>query len=243
MPEPTRQYLFSAGQIRAMFNAVTVLMVLALVALLLLVSARPQGRLAAADTRQFAATLERSSQELSGFRELDNGLVQIDIRRAIELVAERGVESPFTAVAAAQPEGANEDGAEAALPDGSSVYASCAGCHQGNGSGIPGAFPPLSGHAADLFEVDPDYLAQVVLFGLSGPITVDGAEYNGVMPDWQGLSDAEIAAVLNHVLGSWDNAERVDAEQPYSSEAIAEQRSLDLSPAEVHSRRSELDLP
>lgn len=243
MPEPTRQYLFSEGQIRTMFNVVTVLMVLTLVALLLLVSARPQGRFGEADTRQFSATLERSSQELGGYRELEDGLVQIDIRRAIELVAERGVESPFTAVATAQTEGANGEGAEAELPDGSQVYSACAGCHQANGRGAPGIFPPLAGHAADLFLADPDYLAQAVLFGLRGPITVDGADYDGTMPDWQGLSDAEIAAVLNYILDSWENAERVDEDQPYSSDAIAEQRGLDLSPDEVHDRRTELELP
>ncbi|MEX2541556.1 MAG: cytochrome c [Trueperaceae bacterium] len=243
MPEPTRQYMFSEGQIRAMFNVVTVLMVLTLVALLVLVSARPQGRFGEADTRQFSATIERSSQELSGYRELENGIVQIDIRHAIELVAERGVDSPFTVVAAAQSEGANGEGAEAELPDGSQVYSACAGCHQANGQGAPGAFPPLAGHAADLFLADPEYLAQVVLFGLRGPITVDGAEYDGTMPDWKGLSDSEIAAVLNYVLGSWENAERVDEEQPYDAGAISEQRELDLSPDEVYARRSELELP
>jgi mono/diheme cytochrome c family protein len=241
MSEPTRQYLFSEAQIRAMFAGVTALMVLTLVALLLLISARPQGRFGQADTNQFDATIERAAEELSGYRELDNGIVQIDIRRAIELVAERGVESPFTAVAAAQPEGA--EGEAAALPDGSQVYASCAGCHQANGQGFPGTFPPLSGHAAELFQADREYLASVVLFGLQGPITVEGAQYNGVMPDWQSLSDGQIAAVLNHVLSSWENAELVDEEQPYGDEDIAAVRAQDLTPQQVHARRGELDLP
>jgi mono/diheme cytochrome c family protein len=241
MSEPTRQYLFSEAQIRAMFAGVTALMVLTLVALLLLVSARPQGRFGRADTDQFNATIERAAEELSGYRELDNGLVQIDIRRAIELVAERGVESPFTAVAVAQPEG--DEGEAAGLPDGSQVYASCAACHQAKGQGVPGAFPPLSGHAAELFHADPEYLAEVVLFGLRGPITVEGGQYNGVMPDWQSLSDAQIAAVLNYVLTSWENAEVVEEEQPYGEEDIAALRAEDLTPQQVHTLRGELDLP
>jgi mono/diheme cytochrome c family protein len=241
MPEPTRQYLFSEGQIRAMFAGVTAVMVLTLVALLLLISARPQGRFRRADTGQFEATIERAAEELSGYRDLENGLVQIDIRRAIELVAERGVESPFTAVAQPeQPEGGDQ---AAGLPDGSQVYGSCAACHQANGQGFPGAFPPLSGHAADLYEADREYLGQVVLFGLQGPITVEGARYAGVMPDWKSLSDAQIAAVLNFVLSSWENAERVQEEQPYSAEDIAALRTPELTPQQVHARRSELDLP
>lgn len=245
MPEPTRQYIFTEGQIRVFFNALTALMVLALVVLLLLISARPQGSFGRVDTSQFDSTIERATEELSGYRELENGLMQLDINRAIELVAERGVQSPFTAVASAGGEGEENGhvGGEAVLPDGSQVYSSCAGCHQASGQGVPGAFPPLSGHAADLFQADREYLAQVVIFGLQGPITVNGHDYDGVMPDWQSLSDSQIAAVLNHVLGSWENAELLDEEQPYDAEEIAAIRPADLTPEQVHERRTELDLP
>jgi mono/diheme cytochrome c family protein len=244
MPEPTRQYIFTEGQIRAFFAGVTALMVLGLVVLLLLISARPQGNFTTVDARQFEGTVERAARQLSGYGELDGGLVRIDIDRAIELVAERGVNDAFTARAAAQAgaDGAAETAATG-LPDGSQVYANCAGCHQANGQGVPGAFPPLSGHAAELYQADREYLAQVVLFGLRGAITVDGTQYNGVMPDWRSLSDEQIAAVLNYVLNSWENAEIVDEEQPYAAEEINELRGQDLTPQEVHDIRAELDLP
>lgn len=255
MPEPTRQYIFSEGQIKTAFGAVTGLMVLVLVVLLLLITARPQGSFGRADTRQFERTVASASEDLSGFRELEDGAVQIDIERAMELIVERGVRDPFaaSAQAGAEPEGAAEEaaaGAEGAaadasagLPDGAQVYTSCASCHQANGQGIPGAFPPLAGHAADLYQADPEYLAQVVLFGLQGEITVQGSRYAGTMPDWKSLSDGEIAAVLNFLLSSWANDEVVEEEQPYGSEFIAEQRELELTPQDVHERRQQLELP
>ena len=248
MPEPTRQYIFTERQIKGMFAAVTILMVLGLTALLLLISARPQGGYTTADTRQFEATLAAASEELSGYQALEDGVVQIDIDRAIELVADRGVANAFgdvqTTAQAPVADPPAEGAAEAGLPDGAQVYGSCSGCHQANGQGIPGAFPPLAGHAADLYTTDPEYLAQVVLFGLQGPITVDGAQYAGLMPAWEGqLSDSQIAAVLNFILTSWSNEEVVGEEQPYTAEEIAAQRELGLSMADVHARRTELDLP
>lgn len=257
MPEPTRQYLFTARQIKSMFAGVTVLMLLALVVMLLLITARPQGAFRAADTGRFETTLASSAEELSGYRQLEDGTVQIDIDRALELVAERGVSNPFTRAGATgdgaggpgagQPgqdaEGGRAQAAATVGVDGAQVYSNCAACHQGNGAGLPGAFPPLAGHAADLYQADPAYLAQVVLFGLQGPIEVQGASYNGLMPDWhRTLSDAEIAALLNFMLSTWGNEEEVEEEEPYSEGEIAELRDLQLTPQQVHERRQELDL-
>jgi mono/diheme cytochrome c family protein len=41
-------------------------------------------------------------------------------------------------------------------------------------------------------------------YGLSGPIVVNGEEYNGVMQE-QGLDDVEIADVMNYILNNWGN--------------------------------------
>lgn len=88
----------------------------------------------------------------------------------------------------------------AAAPDGSAVYGRCAACHTRTGAGVPGAFPPLATDFRNL-AAKPEgrrYLALVVTRGVSGPITVDGKPYRGVMPA-QALDDAAVAAVLNHV--------------------------------------------
>lgn len=39
-----------------------------------------------------------------------------------------------------------------AQADGAKLYAQCAGCHQANGQGLPGAFPPLAGHVAEILS-------------------------------------------------------------------------------------------
>ena len=78
----------------------------------------------------------------------------------------------------------------------------CQACHQANGKGIPGAFPPVAG--SDYLLSDPERSIDVLLNGLSGKITVNGAEYNGVMPAVN-LSDEKMANVLTYILNSWNN--------------------------------------
>ncbi len=118
----------------------------------------------------------------------------------------------------------------------------CSACHQANGQGIPGAFPPLAGHAAEIYEAGGrDYLMQVVLFGLQGPITVNGMTYNGVMPPWQNLSDAQIANALNHTLTAWSDAPADFA--PILADEVAAHRGTGLTAADVHAVREELGLP
>lgn len=89
--------------------------------------------------------------------------------------------------------------AEATPPDGAQIYqARCVACHQADLKGLPGAFPPLVG--SEWVAGDPDALARIVLGGLSGPVDVAGATWNGAMPAWGAqLTDAEIAAVLTWV--------------------------------------------
>ena len=80
----------------------------------------------------------------------------------------------------------------------------CANCHQQNGEGVPGAFPPLAGDPLAT-SVDPVPHIQVVLFGLSGK-AINGVRYTAPMPTWAAqLSDGEVAAVINHERTSWGN--------------------------------------
>ena len=122
--------------------------------------------------------------------------------------------------------------------DGAAVYAAnCASCHQGDGQGIPGAFPPVAGHAADLVANEGrDYLPLVLLYGLQGPIEVQGRTYDGVMPAWPQLSDDELAAVANHIVTM---EEAPEAFEPYAPAEFEEARGQDLSAAGVHARRTE----
>lgn len=82
---------------------------------------------------------------------------------------------------------------------GQAIYASrCQVCHQPDGTGMPGVFPPLIG--VDRVTGPPAGVVLILLHGLSGPITVAGQLYNGAMPGWGDiLSDAEIAAVATYI--------------------------------------------
>jgi nitrite reductase (NO-forming) len=79
----------------------------------------------------------------------------------------------------------------------------CATCHQANGEGLPGVFPPLA--KSDYIAADPRRLPQVVLHGLTGPVTVNGTDYNSVMPPMTNLTDDEIANISTYVLNQWGN--------------------------------------
>src|SRR5262249_34086091 len=95
--------------------------------------------------------------------------------------------------------------------DGAALFAStCAACHQPDGKGLAGQFPPLA--QSDFLAADKTRAIQTVLGGRSGEITVNGATYNGVMPPWAHLSDADIAALLTYVRGSFGN--KLDAVTP-----------------------------
>lgn len=82
----------------------------------------------------------------------------------------------------------------------------CAACHQPDGKGIVGAFPPLA--KSDWLGKDKVRAIKAVKNGLTGKIMVNGNEYNGVMPAL-GLSDDEIANVLTYVYASWSNSKQV----------------------------------
>jgi len=88
--------------------------------------------------------------------------------------------------------------------DGQQVFtANCVACHQANGKGLPGVFPPLDG--SEWVNGDARTLANIVLHGITGEISVAGQSYKGAMPVFNHLSDAELAAVLSHVRSTWSN--------------------------------------
>ena len=93
----------------------------------------------------------------------------------------------------------------ASASDGAVVYiANCSSCHQTNGQGISGAFPPLAGNAT--VTGNPIAVIAIVKDGLEGRLDVNGQAYSGIMPRWRGvLTDEQIAAVITYVRSSWKN--------------------------------------
>jgi YVTN family beta-propeller protein len=148
--------------------------------------------------------------------------------------------APMASGAAAAP-------AEPSAP-GASVYVQqCAACHQPGGQGIPGAFPPQKGHTSKVYVAHGGiggraYLAHVLLYGLTGPIMVDGKEYDGNMPAWGGqLSNAQVADVLNYLLTAFGNNSDLPVDfQPYSAADIAAEAGKKLDGKDVHRERRAL---
>ena len=80
----------------------------------------------------------------------------------------------------------------------------CMNCHMPKGEGVPDAFPPLA--ASDYLLKKREESIRAVKYGISGEITVNGKVYNSAMAAL-GLSDDEVADVMNYVLNSWGNAD------------------------------------
>ncbi len=79
----------------------------------------------------------------------------------------------------------------------------CSVCHQANGEGLVNVFPPLA--KSDWLAADIKRGIDAVLSGVSGPIKVNGQDYNSVMPPMNQLTDDEVANLLTYVANSWGN--------------------------------------
>jgi len=78
----------------------------------------------------------------------------------------------------------------------------CMACHMGTGQGLPGAFPPLA--KSDFLMNNRAKSIHAIKYGLQGEIVVNGTKYNSVMANL-GLSDEEVADVMNYITNSWGN--------------------------------------
>lgn len=114
----------------------------------------------------------------------------------------------------------------------------CVGCHQVGGTGVPGEYPRLAGRV-DAIASDPrgrTFLAQLMLTGMGGTISVDGRKILGIMPGFGDLSDDDLAAILNYVVGL--EGDKVSA---FTPEALKQARLREgASPEEMAGTRNRL---
>ncbi|PTY05953.1 nitrite reductase, copper-containing [Opitutaceae bacterium EW11] len=95
---------------------------------------------------------------------------------------------------------------EAQIERGKQVFMGvCFACHQPDGKGLPGVYPPLA--KSDFLMADRDRATRIVLKGLTGPVTVNGKTFNSVMPPQESvLTEQQVADVLTFVVNSWGNS-------------------------------------
>jgi len=79
----------------------------------------------------------------------------------------------------------------------------CLSCHQADGSGVPGSFPPLK--KSDWVNGDKKRIISIVLKGMKGKIVVNEETYTQVMPAQANLTDEQIARVLTFIRHNFGN--------------------------------------
>lgn len=116
-------------------------------------------------------------------------------------------EKPAPATASATAAG----GDPADALDGDALYTqNCALCHQANGEGLPGAFPPLKGSSIVQSDDLEKYVGIIMLgydaspeFAVMTPVGTD----NGLTPE-------QVTAIMNHERTSWGNkAKKVSTDE------------------------------
>lgn len=95
--------------------------------------------------------------------------------------------------------------------DGATLYANnCQACHQANGKGLPGVFPPLKGSKI-ILDDDPQILVEVIMKGYNARQEFAEMPAVGVTNN---LKPEEITAIVNHERISWgNNARKVSVEE------------------------------
>lgn len=94
--------------------------------------------------------------------------------------------------------------AETSATRGAALFlVNCAACHQATGEGIKGIFPPLA--QSDYLLADKARSIRIAIQGTSGPLVVNGVEFQGVMPAPAPLEDQQVADILTYVRSAWGN--------------------------------------
>jgi mono/diheme cytochrome c family protein len=117
----------------------------------------------------------------------------------------------FLTAATAFAQDINPEDIKGSADRGKALYmTTCVACHQANGAGLPGVFPPFD--ASEYVVGDARRLVAIVIKGLNGPITVKGVKYPGTVPlipvDTQFpqfKDNQKLADVLNYIRTAWSN--------------------------------------
>lgn len=128
------------------------------------------------------------------------------------------------------------------LDAGKALFAQhCAVCHQAGGQGQDGLAPALTEYPGRYARTEAGraLLANIALYGLLGPIENGGKRYNGSMPAFRTMSDAEVAQVLSYVALGLSGDKAAGAELIGADEVKA-RRAQSLAPTEVRHLREQV---
>lgn len=141
--------------------------------------------------------------------------------------------SPVRAQRGPAPRAPAQRGPVKPVRSGAQVYvATCITCHQANGQGLRGAFPPLA--KADWVTGRAEVPIAIVLHGMTGEIAVGGIKYNVPMARLDTLSDQEIANVVTYVRSQWGNkAAAVTAADVAGVRTATKSRKTPWTPGEL----------
>lgn len=150
------------------------------------------------------------------------------------------VSNPFAVAGGGDPRPGGGDAGAAldpfalAMKKGASGYAVCGGCHQGNGGGLPGQFPPLAGSEWVLGGTE--RLIRITQHGLVGAITVKGQGFNtpgGMQPFGGAMSSQDLANVLTYIRNSWGNEAHMITKEMVQKVRDEEKRSTQWTAADL----------
>lgn len=119
------------------------------------------------------------------------------------------------------------------IKDGEKLYAqTCSTCHQLDGKGVLGSFPPLA--LSPWVQGAPERVIKIANYGIAGEMEVEGHKYNGAMADMgSGLNDQKLADLLTYVRQAWGNkADPIDADTVKAVRAATGKRGP-WTPAEI----------
>ncbi|MBO0949097.1 c-type cytochrome [Fibrella forsythiae] len=83
----------------------------------------------------------------------------------------------------------------------------CANCHQADGAGLAGLYPPLAN--SDYLAKNKQAVICSIRYGQQGPIVVNGKTYNRIMPPQLQLSALEVAEITTYIYSQWGNDKRL----------------------------------
>jgi mono/diheme cytochrome c family protein len=122
----------------------------------------------------------------------------------------------------------------------------CVLCHQEDAHGAAGVAPSLVGTLVPYLgsAEGKRYLAQILVSGMIGPIDTEGHKFSGLMPSFRAdLSDAEIAATINYVLGTYNDVSNAGATMPIAPEDVTAVSAANPVASSTRALRQSLGVP